>query len=166
MSILLSTICMITMTGCSNAPSPEHFVNTDELSPALTDSGTQEQIEEDDTMVTVNIQVGDKNFSAIMYDNESSRAIVEEMPFTLSMDDYASQEKVSKLIFSLPSAQTKTPGTIKAGDIYLWSGNNLVLFYTTFSNAYSYVPIGYITDTFGLEDALGNESVEITFSIQ
>ena len=33
--------------------------------------------------------IGNKNFTAIMYDNELTRTIVEEMPFILNMDDYA-----------------------------------------------------------------------------
>lgn len=82
------------------------------------------------------------------------------------MDDYASQEKVTDLTFALPSAQTQTPARINAGELYLWSGNSLVLFYTSFSNSYSYVPIGAITDTAGLTDALGSGSIEVTFSVQ
>lgn len=95
--------------------------------------------------------------------NESTQVIVQEMPFTLEMDDYASQEKVAELTFALPSAVTETPATINAGDLYLWSGNNLVLFYSPFSNSYSYVPVGYIEDVTGLQDALGSGSVEVTF---
>jgi len=117
-------------------------------------------------MQTVNIQAGDKNFTVVMYDNGSAHTIAQEMPFTLNMDDFASQEKVTKLSFDLPSTSTVVPAAINAGYIYLWSGNNLVLFYTTFSNSYSYVPIGYITDVFGLTDALGSDSVEVTFSIK
>ena len=116
-------------------------------------------------MPSVTIQVGSKTFTAAMYDNASARTIVQQMPFTLEMDDYASQEKVTGLTFPLPSASTEVPATINAGDIYLWSGNNLVLFYTTFSNSYSYVPVGYIEDVTGLKDALGDGSVVVAFRI-
>jgi len=88
------------------------------------------------------------------------------MPFTLKMDDYGSQDKVTRLTFDLPTALTQTTASINIGDIYLWSGNNLVLFYTTFSNSYSYVPVGYITDASELRNALGSGSVEVTFSVQ
>lgn len=100
-----------------------------------------------------------------MYDNELSKAIVEEMPFTLTMNDYASQEKVSDLPFSLPSVQTEVPETIHAGDIYIWSGNKLVIFYTTFSNDYRYVPVGRITEIIELRNAIAGNRVEVTFSI-
>ncbi len=117
-------------------------------------------------MPRVNIKIGSDNFTAVLHDNESARAIIREMPFTLKMDDFSSQEKVADLTFDLPSAGTEIPATINAGDIYLWSGNSLVLFYTSFSNSYRYVPVGYITDVAGLTDALGSGSVEVTFSIE
>ncbi|PWJ51491.1 cyclophilin-like fold protein [Faecalicatena contorta] len=173
-SMLISIICVIALAGCSGNSSPsESSVSTGETSstppPTPTpssdpaESQAPEEFQEDDTMSTVNIQVGNKNFTAIMYDNESAQAIFQEMPFTLEMNDYASQEKVAELTFDLPSAVTETPAAINAGDMYLWSGNNLVLFYTTFSNSYSYVPVGYIEDITGLQDALGSGSVEVTF---
>ncbi len=112
----------------------------------------------------VNMKIGDTIFTAEFYDNDSARAINANMPFTLQMGDYAGQEKVVGLSFDLPRASTETPSAIHAGEIYLWSGNSLVLFFTTFSNSYSYVPVGKITDTSGLKAALGTGSVEITFS--
>lgn len=158
-SVLLSIVCVIALT-----PSFEQTV--DIATPSPGESEVMEQSVEADAMPTVNIQVVDRNFTAIMYDNESARAIIGEMPFTLRMDDYASQEKVIGLTFDVPYSKTETPDKINAGDMYLWSGNNLVLFYTSFSNSYSYVPIGYITDVSGLADALGKGSVEVTFSIK
>ena len=195
LSILLSIILVVALAGCSgnslpNTPpsgspastaepsltpsesdTPGEILQSDtpapssEPSPAPTESNGSERHKADDSMPTINIQIGNKNFTAALYDNESARTIVEEMPFTVKMNDFANQEKVINLSFTLPSARTETPATIKAGEIYLWSDNNLVLFYTTFSNSYSYVPVGYITDVIGLTDALGSGSVEITFSI-
>ncbi|WP_310602321.1 cyclophilin-like fold protein [Anaerosporobacter sp.] len=51
-------------------------------------------------------------------------------------------------------------------DIYLWSDSSLVLFYTSFSNSYNYVPIGYIVDVTELTDALGSGSVSIEFKAE
>lgn len=116
-------------------------------------------------MINVTITVGNEVFAAKFYDNESARAIVSEMPFTLEMEDYASQEKVTDLDFALPSASTEAPATINSGDIYLWAGNSLVLFYTTFSNSYSYTRLGYITDVAGLAEALGSGNIEVSFTI-
>lgn len=114
--LLLSTICVIALAGCSNnhpqvIPPYESPVDTAEPSTPPAEPDTVEcpdQSEEGDSMPTVNIQIGNKNFSAIMYNNESARAILEQMPFTLNMDDYGSQEKVTRLTFDLPSAQTQS----------------------------------------------------------
>ena len=97
---------------------------------------------DEDGMIDIAITIGNQTFDAKFFNNESARTIIAEMPFSLDMNDYASQEKVTELSFSLPLASAETPATINAGEIYLWSGNSLVLFYTTFSNSYSYVPVG------------------------
>lgn len=174
MKRLLNMICILSVTllaGCSDSSVavPSMSEPAAELSSAqlvTTPDTTQLQTAKDSTMPTVTIQIGTSNFTAILYDNESAHAIIREMPFTLVMDDYAGQEKVTELAFDLPGAVRETPATINAGDIYLWSGNSLVLFYTTFPNSYSYVPVGYIEDVSGFRDALGSGSAEVTFSAE
>lgn len=52
---------------------------------------------------------------------------------------------------------------IHAGDLMLYSNDCIVLFYKDFSTSYSYTPLGRITDTTGLENAVGKSSVRITF---
>lgn len=147
----------------SSSPSPS---STKVPASAQTEAKAGEQSKGDEhAMPTIKIQVGNKTFIVILYDNQSTRAMVEKMPFTLTMDDYAAQEKVANLTFDLPAAQSQKPARINAGDLYLWSGNNLVLFYRTFANSYSYVPIGRIMDVDALTDALGSGSVEVTFRI-
>lgn len=120
---------------------------------------------DENSMPAIEITVGSDVFVARFYDNESADAIAAQMPFSLDMGDYASQEKVTQLSFDLPDATTQTPDTVKSGELYLWSGNRLVLFYTTFSNSYSYVPIGYIEDAIGLAEALGSGNVQVAFAV-
>lgn len=129
-------------------------------------SDNQEIVLDEKGMIEVNMAIGDQVFATSFYDNESTRKIVSEMPFTLEMADYASQEKVANLAFELPPVSAETPATINAGDIYLWSGNSLVLFYTTFSNFYSYVPVGYIVDIEDFVKALGSGSVTVSFYLR
>lgn len=128
-------------------------------------SDASEIVADENDMYDVEITVGNSVFAAKFYDNASAQAIIVQMPFSLNMGDYAGQEKVTELSFSLPNASTESPATIRSGELYLWSGNCLVLFYTTFSNSYSYVPIGYIEDTTGLTEALGSGSVQAAFAL-
>ncbi|MCC8023457.1 MAG: hypothetical protein LIO46_06760 [Clostridiales bacterium] len=130
--------------------------------PAASEDGT---VEEGglSVMVRVGSAAGQQELPAEFYDHEAARAIMARMPFSLEMEDYAGQEKVAGLSFALPETAAETPETIRAGELSLWSGNQLVLFYTTFSNSYPYVPIGVIADTEGLVQALGAGDVTVTF---
>lgn len=158
--------------NADNSQSSDSTMSQDETTSSSDDETTTEPSEADDQdditagsdgMLAVEITVDAAVFDAKLYDNESARAIIGQMPFSLDMDDYARQEKVTDLSFDLPSAVTETPSNINIGDIYLWSGNSLVLFYTSFSNSYSYVPVGYIENPTGLVAALGSGSVTVAF---
>lgn len=165
---MLSLAIVIGMSACERAEEmplatiPETTANLT-ASPATLPAPDENERRTGATMV--NITVGDRVFSAVFHDNDSAHALVDQMPFALDMDDYAGQEKVAGVPYNLPSASTLTPATIHTGDLYLWSGNSLVLFYTTFANSYSYVPVGYIADTAGLIEALGAGSATVTFSV-
>jgi len=162
---LVAAMAIFFLSGCSDSAFGNTFrdpVVAEDVSYAES-SGCSPEDWNKSSMIDVNITVGSQVFAARFYDNEPARAIVSAMPFTLEMDDYARQEKVTRLDITLPAAPAETPATINSGDIYLWSGNSLVLFYTTFSNSYSYVPAGYIVDVTGLTDALGKGSVTAVF---
>lgn len=112
------------------------------------------------------IVVGNKTFTAKMYDNETTRAFIAQMPMTVNMSELNGKEKYYHFPNDLPVGSTDWPVTIHAGEIMIWSSNSLVLFYNTFSNSYGgYVKLGYIEDISGLTSALGSGNVQITFSI-
>jgi hypothetical protein len=118
----------------------------------------------DETMLTVNIQVGSTSFTAILYDNASTQALLAQMPLILDMSDMNSNEKYYYLSDSLPT-DSEQVGSINAGDLMLYGSDCLVLFYESFSTSYSYTKLGYIEDASGLADALNNGDVQITFSV-
>ncbi|MFR3921182.1 MAG: cyclophilin-like fold protein [Dysosmobacter welbionis] len=91
-------------------------------------------------------------------------ALVEMMengPVTIQMSDYAGFEKVGALGASLPASNSQT--TTQAGDIVLYQGNQIVLFYG--SNSWSYTRLGKIDDLTGWAEALGSGDVSVTFSL-
>ncbi len=117
-------------------------------------------------MTAIMITIGNSNFSAKLYDNETTRALLAKFPLTLNMTELNGREKYYHLLENLPSTLTEKPATIRAGEIMLWSSNSLVLFYKTFSNSYGgYVKLGYVEDVTGLEAALGSGSVQVTFTV-
>ncbi|HCA54343.1 MAG TPA: hypothetical protein DEO95_02490, partial [Ruminococcaceae bacterium] len=64
---------------------------------------------------------------------------------------------------SLPREDVQT--TTKAGDIVLYSGNRIVVFYG--SNSWAYTRLGHITDKTAdeLTELLGNGNVTLTLSM-
>lgn len=114
-------------------------------------------------MPTINIQIGNKNFTATLYDNKSTRALLAKLPMTLNMDELNGNEKLYFFSEKFP-ADSERVGNIKTGDIMLYGSNCLVLFYKSFSTSYSYTKLGYINDVTRLADVLGSGSVQVTFN--
>ena len=85
---------------------------------------------------------------------------MQEEPVTIQMSDYAGFEKVGDLGTDLPASDRQT--TTQAGDIVLYQGNQIVIFYG--SNSWSYTRLGRIDDLTGWEEALGNGDVTLTLS--
>lgn len=110
------------------------------------------------------LQIGDSAFTATLESNTAVDALVEMMndaPVTIQMRDYSGFEKVGSLGTSLETDDSRT--TTRAGDIVLYNGNQIVVFYG--SNSWSYTRLGKIDDLSGWEDALGSGDVTVTFSL-
>ena len=120
---------------------------------------------EENAVMNMKVQVGDMIFSATLEENAAVSALVEmmrESPVVLQMSDYSGFEKVGPLGTSLPADNSQT--TTHAGDIVLYNGNQIVIFYG--SNSWSYTRLGHIDDLTGWEEALGNGDVTVTFSLE
>ena len=115
---------------------------------------------EESTMI-IKITVGGKVFSADIEPSETGRAFIAKLPLTLDMSELNGNEKYCYGV-SLPRAD-KYFGTIAAGDLMLYSGNCIVLFYGS-AGGYSYTRIGQLQSVEGLSAALGSGSVKVAFS--
>jgi hypothetical protein len=107
--------------------------------------------------------VGERRFAITLADNDAAHAFAGLLPLTLDMADLNSNEKHVSLPKALPQ-NVYRPGTIHNGDIMLWGANTLVVFYLTFSSAYSYTRLGQVDNDAGLAQALGKQSVRVVFS--
>lgn len=120
--------------------------------------------DEVENVSTINVSVGNSTFTAVLEKNEAVTSFVKLMqknPVTIQMSDYAGFEKVGTLGTSLPTSNSQT--TTQPGDIVLYQGNQIVIFYG--SNSWSYTRLGHIADLTGWEDALGSGDITVTFSL-
>ncbi len=114
----------------------------------------------DETSMKVKITAGGKTFTADIEDSRTGKAFMEKLPLTLDMSELNGNEKYCYGV-SLPN-EDKRYDSIVAGDLMLYSGDCVVLFYGA-AGGYSYTRIGKIADTAGLSEALGKGSVTVKF---
>ena len=130
-----------------------------------TENTESESLEEENSKMKMNVNVNGQYFTATLENNSAVDALVQMMengPVTLQLSDYAGFEKVGLLGQSLPASNSQT--TTHAGDIVLYQGNQIVMFYG--SNSWSYTRLGHIDDLTGWEEALGSGDVTVTLSME
>ena len=135
-------------------------------SETAADDNESENEEEkgEQTEMKMNVQVGDYAFTATLENNTAVDELVEMMKegaITISMGDYSGFEKVGSLGKSLTTSNSQM--TTDAGDIVLYNGNNIVMFYG--SNSWSYTRIGKIDDLTDWNKALGSGSITAVFTL-
>lgn len=113
------------------------------------------------------MKINDISVAVRWEDNESVAALadlVREAPLTITMSPYGGFEQVGPIGQSLPRNDVQT--VTESGDIVLYSGNQIVVFYG--SNSWAYTRLGHITDKTPSEMAelLGNGVVTITISME
>ena len=111
------------------------------------------------------LTINDTEVTVDWEDNESVRALLElcaEQPLVIEMSMYGGFEQVGSIGQSLPRNDSQT--TTQAGDIVLYSGDQIVIFYG--SNSWAYTRLGRITDqdAAGMAALLGNGNVMITIA--
>ena len=87
------------------------------------------------------ITIDGKTLPVVLVDNAATQALVaalQEGDITYEAHDYGGFEKVGALGRSLPTSNTQI--TTQAGDVILYSGNQIVLFHG--SNSWSYTRLG------------------------
>lgn len=111
---------------------------------------------------TMKITIGNQVFNATLANNATAEAFKKRLPLTLEMSDYGGFEKIAT-IDNLPTAD-KRENSLTAGDLMLYSGNTLVLFYTQ-HGGYSYTRIGKIDNPEGLKQALEGKKVIVKMEL-
>ena len=111
------------------------------------------------------ISVNNRDLIVELEDNTSAIEFYNKLKdnhITIEAVDYGNFEKVGELGFELPTNDKYI--TTKAGDLILYEGNKITLYYDT--NSYRFTKLGRVTnvDGYDLKELLGEGSVKMTFS--
>lgn len=126
-------------------------------------SETVENREDEESVMTM--KIGESPVQVDWEDNESVEALkslAKQGDITIQMSMYGGFEQVGSLGESLPRNDKQT--TTKSGDIVLYSGNQIVIFYG--SNSWAYTRLGHISDKdeSQMEELLSNGDETVTIS--
>ena len=109
---------------------------------------------------------GSHTLAATLADNSSAMAfyeLLEKGPVTVKMTDYGNFEKVGPLGTKLPRNDTQI--TTQAGDIILYQGNQITIYYDT--NSWNFTRLGKVDGVTQaeLKKILGKGDVTAVFEI-
>ena len=118
-------------------------------------------------MDDIKIKVNDEVLIMKLEENLATKELVEKLKLgdiTVNSHNYGEFEQVGNLGFNLPTSDTQIKA--KSGDVMLYQGNQITLFYG--SNSWSYTRLGKITNKSEseLENILGSGDVTLILSIK
>ena len=133
-------ICLLALLACTKDPDPVVTI-PDPPQEKPDDTGGNNGNNDTSMPTEIKITVSGKSLPVIIEDNAATKALVaalRESSITYEADDYGGFEKVGALGRSLPTSNAQI--STQPGDVILYSGNQIVLFYGT--NSWSYTRIG------------------------
>ena len=147
---------MLLLSGCTGA----------QETAADTGSKVQEAVPQENTSVAepkkeqaMKLIIDDKVVPVTWEQNASTAALQKLLPLTIKMSPYGGFEQVGHIGQSIVSSDKQT--TTQYGDIVLYAGNKLVIFYG--SNSWAYTRLGHIDlSQQELTDLLNRDGVTAT----
>ena len=182
-SLTLTAVLAVSLTACgmvSNEPAdvipeenPAGMENSENSNGAAEDSSggvpvktaVDEKIEKGEDIMY--ITVGDTAMTMKLADNASAeafRGLAASGSFTVEMKAYGGFEQVGALGERLPAADEQI--LAEPGDVMLYQGNSVTIFYGT--NSWSYTRLGEIEnmDQKKLVEIFGDGDVTVSFSLE
>ena len=113
------------------------------------------------------IEVNNTAIQVKLCENSSAEAIrqlLKKGPLTIAMKDYAHMEKFGSLGMQLPRNDEYI--TTKAGDVILWEGNLLVIYYAP--NTWNFTRLGEVQNLSAseLRSVLGEGNITAALSLE
>ncbi len=184
--IVIVAIIMVFLTGCSAGNSSDNqkdikvehkesstTINTNESSTRMNTNESKETAKMDQVNETrlvdnqIRVTVGSSSFIVNLEDNETAKELREMLideDLTIPAENYGGFEKVCQLGKTLPRKDEDI--TTEAGDVMLYSGNQIVFFYG--SNSWAYTKLGKVEESSieELERVLSGAETEVTLSVK
>lgn len=156
--VIILIMSVIVLCGCGQTTDTE---TTTEETTGITQSTDNKPEGE------ISMSIDDTDVTVVWEDNESVTALKEfiaDKPLVIDASAYGGFEQVGSLGTTLPSNDEQIQ--TKAGDIMLYSSDQIVVFFGT--NSWSYTPLGRITDKSDqeLEDLLKGDNVKIKLEME
>jgi hypothetical protein len=127
-------------------------------------NGHDGALPDDASTVKINIRVNDEVIRATLNDSKAAQDFASQLPLSLTLEDYASTEKISVLPKKL-STDAAPPGfDPSVGDIaYYAPWGNLAIFYRDFEYSTGLVSLGRLAA--GADVFASSRSMQVTFEL-
>lgn len=169
---LFAAICLIAMSfaACGKAAQPAETATTPAtaaITAAQTQPETTAETEGTNDMQELTLRIDGQALPVDWENNESVaalRQLASEGPLELTLSAYGGFEQVGPIGRALPRNDRQI--TTQAGDIMLYAGNQIVLFYG--ANSWRYTRLGRFAGLTQRELAtlLGGDTVTLTLSLE
>ncbi len=148
--LFIAVVMCLALAGCNNGRTEQPPNNNNE------------------EITEMYLTINENKVKVTLAENSAVDALVEILKngdIVYTADDYGGFEKVGALGHTLPTSNSQI--TTEAGDVILYSGNQIVIFYG--SNSWSYTRLGKI-EGYSVSDlrdflAAGQGSVQVTISL-
>ncbi|SDB45268.1 hypothetical protein SAMN02910317_02298 [Ruminococcaceae bacterium FB2012] len=169
-SLIVLCSCAVLYSACGNTVSNTSLKQTETVQQKQTTKSAEETSAADKsiseaTNTKLKIYINGTELTATLADSTAAKELAEKLkaePVTVKLNEYGGFEKVGKLPWSL--TQTDESTVTEAGDIMLYQGNQITIFYN--SNSWSYTKLGSIDKITGEELAklFGEGNITVTLS--
>ena len=153
------------VTETPDTDASQESVHESEIADISQESEPESQIT-DEEKTDMKLKIGDTEVPVIWEENvsvDALKALAAEGPLTIHMSMYGGFEQVGPIGQDIVSNDQQT--TTQAGDIVLYSGDQIVAFYG--SNSWAYTRLGHADlSQKEMEDLLGNGDVIMTLQME
>ena len=115
--------------------------------------------------MNITVTIGGTSYAAHFEDNAVAREVAFRFPLSLTMSEWSgNSEYYVRLSKKIDSDVVCSPAKFDTGDIALYNGVSLVIFYGATANTSGYVKVGHIKNADGIKPMLDKAGGKVSFS--